>query len=48
MTFYLTKNEWQTMDKDSIKPKIKVTFHDPNPAEGNESDYEWEKVTTSW
>lgn len=48
MTFYLTKNEWQTMDKDNIKPKIKVTFHDPNPAEGNESDYEWDKVITSW
>ena len=48
MTFYLTKNEWETMDKDNIKPKIKVTYHDPNPAFGNEVDYEWEKVTTSW
>jgi hypothetical protein len=48
MTFYLTKNEWETMDKDNIKPKIKVAYHDPNPAFGNEVDYEWEKVTTSW
>lgn len=48
MTFYLTKNEWRQMDKDNVKPKIKVTYHDPNPAEGNNTDYEWEKVTTSW
>ena len=48
MTFYLTKTQWQTMDKDNVKPKIKVTYHDPNPAEGNETDYEWNGVTTSW
>lgn len=48
MTFYLNKDDWTRMDKDNYKPKIRITYHDPNPPEGNETDYEWNGVKTSW
>lgn len=47
MTFYLTKDDWATMTKDE-KKTITITYHDPNPPEGNETDYTWKKVKTSW
>lgn len=48
MIFSLTKDDWARMDKDNYKPKIYVDYHDPNPPEGNESDYHWEKVQCAW
>jgi hypothetical protein len=48
MTFFINKDDWARMDKDNHKPKIRVTYHDPNPPEGNKTDYTWDKVQTAW
>jgi hypothetical protein len=47
MTFYITRDDWEKMTK-TEKKNITIEYHDPNPPEGNQQDYRWEKVKTCW
>lgn len=53
MTFYLTKDQWETMTKD-VKHNITLEYYDPNDLNAPDTlkngrqGYRWEKVKTSW